>query len=320
MVNRQVGNFILEECIGIGASGSVYQARHTMMNRPAAVKLLNQDKLSQEHIARFEREVQMTSRLNHPNTVSIYDYGRTPDGLFYYVMELVQGMSLKELVQIHGPQPAGRTIQILQQICGSLDEAHHAGMIHRDIKPENILLSSRFEDCDHITVLDFGLVLDTHDYHEQEAKGLTGTPMYLAPESINSPSSTQVASDIYSIGAVGYFLLTGEPLFTGNDAIDICLKQLQETPIVPSKRLGQPLPEDLENLIICCLHKEPTQRPVSAMQLIDQLRLCEDAASWTRQQCGLWWNRHSQKNTDHPTEELRGGNEPTLLGDEQLTV
>lgn len=160
LINRQVGNFILESCVGEGAMGTVYRARHTMLNRPAAVKVLSSRELTDMDVARFEREVQLSSRLTHPNTISIYDYGRAHDGLFYYVMEFVEGMTLKQFIHRFGPQPEGRVVHILRQICNSLHEAHDQGIIHRDIKPENIILSRKGNLGDFVKVLDFGLVMD----------------------------------------------------------------------------------------------------------------------------------------------------------------
>ncbi len=309
LINRQLGNFVLEECIGSGASGSVYRARHKMMDRPAAVKVLNQGKLSNNDIARFEREVQLTSRLQHTNTVSIYDFGRTNDGLFYYAMEYVSGYSLKQLVQLHGPQPEGRVIHILKQVCSSINNAHRAGLVHRDIKPENILLSRKFHKSDHATVLDFGLVRNLDDESGHHENGITGTPLYLAPETIESVGISSIASDIYSIGAVGYYLLTGHPLFTGNDAIDICLKQISEVPVPPSERLGSKISDDLEQLIIECLHKTAHKRPTSALLLAKHLSVCEQANSWDEERAAEWWE--SQR-TLH--EEVRQGeNDPTII-------
>ncbi|MBR9803215.1 HDOD domain-containing protein [bacterium] len=297
LVDRQFGNFVLEQCIGEGAMGTVYRARHTMLDRPAAVKVLNKQELSRVDIARFEREVQLCSRLTHPNTISIYDYGRTSDGVFYYVMELVEGLTLKQLVQLFGPLSPARTIYILRQICSSLQEAHDQGIVHRDIKPENIILSSRGTQGDLATVLDFGLVRDltNRDMLPTDAC-LSGTPLYMAPESINDPGFSSPACDLYAIGAVGYFLLCGQPLFTGNDALDICLKQLQELPPPPAERLKKPLPADLEQLVMSCLNKDPQKRPVSASLLEQGLMNCLDANRWTNQDAASWWKDNVHQN------------------------
>ncbi|TWT62279.1 protein kinase domain-containing protein [Rubinisphaera italica] len=309
--NRQLGNYILEECIGNGASGSVYRARHTMMNRPAAVKVLSQEKLTESDIARFEREVQLTSLLQHANTVSIYDFGRTNDGMFYYAMEYVNGYSLKQLVQLYGPQPEGRVIPILKQVCGSIENAHRAGLVHRDIKPENILLSRKLHMSDHATVLDFGLVRNLQEEDGSNEKVITGTPLYLAPETISTMGTSSISSDLYAIGAVGYFLLTGQPLFTGNNAVDICLKQLSEVPISPSKRLGRKIDEDLERLIMNCLNKSIEKRPDSAFALAEQLARCEQVSFWNEDQAAAWWEAQSSL----PEETRLGENDPTLICD-----
>ncbi|WP_339744591.1 HDOD domain-containing protein [uncultured Rubinisphaera sp.] len=311
LINRQLGNFILEECIGNGASGSVYRARHKMMNRPAAVKVLSQDKLNDSDIARFEREVQLTSLLQHANTVSIYDFGRTNDGLFYYAMEYVNGYSLKQLVQLFGPQPEGRVIPILRQICGSIENAHRAGLVHRDIKPENILLSQKLHTPDHATVLDFGLVRDLQEEDGSNEKVITGTPLYLAPETISSMGHSSISSDLYAIGAVGYFLLTGQPLFTGNNAVDICLKQLSEVPVSPSKRLGRKIDEDLERVIMSCLNKSTEKRPRSASSLSEQLSGCVQVSLWNEDQAADWWNAQSSQ----PEECHLGENDNTVICD-----
>ncbi|MCA8986929.1 MAG: HDOD domain-containing protein [Planctomycetaceae bacterium] len=315
LINRQFGSFVLEKCIGIGSSGSVFRARHTMMNRPAAVKVLNSEDHSPEDIARFEREVQMTSRLQHPHTISIYDFGRTPDGLFYYAMEYIDGISLKQLVQLHGPQPESRVIHILQQICSALEETHLAGMVHRDIKPENVLLSLRPRTGDHATLLDFGLVIDMQDQQKQKGQGIAGTPLYLAPEAIDSPNESRTASDLYAIGAVGYYLVTGQPLYTGNNAIDICLKQLTEIPPSPSDRLGRAISPDLENLLMRCLHKSPAQRPDSAQVLSRELASCVDAQQWSMDKACEWWRKNGSAETQACADEVCRRTDATVIID-----
>ena len=293
LLHRQLGNFILESLIGEGAMGTVYRARHTMLDRPAAVKVLSNQELSSLEIARFEREVQHSSRLTHPNTISIYDFGRTHDGMFFYAMEYVEGLSLKQLVQLHGPLPEGRVIHILRQICGSLQEAHELGLVHRDIKPENIVISVKGMQGDFITVLDFGLVLDLSDETNQECT-LSGTPLYMAPESIHQPGHSTPACDIYAIGAVGYYLTCGQPLYTGNDALDICLKQVSELPPTPSQRLKEPIASDLEQLIMSCLQKSPEKRPASAEALSESLAKCINVHDWNSQLGLRWWRENGQ--------------------------
>ncbi len=321
LLNRQLGNFILESCIGEGAMGTVYKARHTMLDRPAAVKVLNAKELTDLDIFRFEREVQLSSRLTHPNTISIYDYGRTRDGLFYYVMEFVEGLTLKQFVHLFGPQPESRVIHILRQICSSLQEAHEQGIIHRDIKPENIILSARGNHADIVTVLDFGLVMDITQQEKSPLDScLSGTPLYMAPESINQPGQTSPACDLYAIGAVGYYLLCGQPLYTGNDALDICLKQLSEVPPSPSSRLKTSLARDLEGLIMCCLQKNPEKRPSSAAVLEQALQLCQDAPDWNSQQAYQWWGQNVHANQAVESIQNKMTDDATLIVGNESTM
>ena len=295
LIGRQLGHFILEEMIGEGTMGAVYRARHTMLSRMAAVKVLKTQEHSSEAITRFEREVQLTSQLKHPNTISIYDFGRTHDGLFYYAMEFLEGMSLKELVTVDGPQPAGRVIDILIHVCASLAEAHQAGIVHRDIKPENIIISRQLNQQDMVTLLDFGLVdeISGTGTESQTKREIAGTPLYLAPEAINQPTLRDLRSDLYSVGAVGYYLLCGKTLYTGNDAIDICLKQIGEQPVTPSQRLNQPISTDLEMIVMRCLSKSPEERPASASALETALKQCIDYESWTPEDANYWWEHHN---------------------------
>ena len=293
---RRLGQYSLEEKIGDGAMGSVYRARHAMLRRPTAIKLLHPDRAANEaSLARFENEVQITGRLTHPNTVALYDYGHTPDGVFYYAMEYLKGIELEDLVRRSGPLPPGRAIHILIQICGSLDEAHHLGLIHRDIKPANIMLIDRSGDPDFVKVLDFGLVKDLDDADHAgltHIDTLTGTPLYMSPEAIQSPEQIGPASDIYAIGALGYFLLTGQPPFNGRTIVNICAKHIHDTPTPPSSLLGQALPGDLEAVILQCLAKQPQQRPDSADALATALLDCADAGSWNVAASRDWWQQH----------------------------
>ena len=200
--------------------GVVYKGHHAMLRRPTAIKMLDVDKVNEGSIERFEREVQITSQLNHPNTVAIYDYGRTPEGVFYYAMEYLDGIDLQTLVERYGPQPVPRVIHILLQVCGSLYEAHSLGLVHRDIKPANIMLNRRGGEPDVVKVLDFGLVKAVDDQKQAgltQQASLTGTPLYMSPEAIQLPNSVDARSDLYAVGAVGYFLLTGHPVFEADN-------------------------------------------------------------------------------------------------------
>ncbi|MGC1274319.1 MAG: serine/threonine protein kinase, partial [Planctomycetaceae bacterium] len=291
---RRLGQYQLEERLGSGGMGTVYKARHALLRRPTAVKLLDPDKTTGEAVARFEREVQLTSRLNHPNTVAIYDYGRTPEGVFFYAMEYLDGLNLERLVREDGPQPEGRVIRILTQICGSLAEAHAIGLIHRDVKPANIVLCRRGELPDVVKLLDFGLVKAVDGGREGAvtAAGATaGTPLYMAPEAIERPDSIDARADLYAVGAVGYFLLTGQPVFEGQSVIEIFMKQANEVPTSPSVRLGRPVSSDLEAVLLACLEKSPDARLPTARLLARRLEACRAAGDWTEGDAEAWWNR-----------------------------
>jgi serine/threonine-protein kinase len=292
----KLGQYTLETKLGEGGMGIVYRATHAMLRRPAAIKLLLPDRASATDLARFEREVQLTSRLAHPNTVSIFDYGRTSAGVFYYVMEHIDGLDLERLVEKEGPIDPPRAIHILSQASGALAEAHGLGLVHRDIKPANIMLTERSDEPDVVKVVDFGLVKTmegrTGDAALSNAKVLTGTPMYLAPEAITSPDEVDARADVYAMGAVAYYLLTGEHVFTAKSVLEVCSKHLHEIPIPPSERLGAPLPGDLEALVLSCLAKKPADRPASAAALRNALASCADAARYDVAAARAWWVRH----------------------------
>jgi serine/threonine protein kinase len=292
---KQLGQYSLDEKIGEGGMGVVYRGHHAMLRRPTAIKLLNVERTTDESIARFEREVQITSQLIHPNTIVIFDYGRTPEGVFYYAMEYLEGVNLETLVRQHGPQHEGRVIHILQQVCGSLAEAHGAGLVHRDIKPANLVLTQRGGAHDFVKVLDFGLVkaLDSKQQASLTAAGsLTGTPLYLSPEAIQNPEQVDHRSDLYAVGAVGYFLVTGTPVFGGDSVVEICMKHVQATVDPPSQRLGRRVSPDLEALVLRCLSKRPEDRPQSAGELIDELEGLAAAKTWSRADARQWWQAH----------------------------
>ncbi len=298
---KQLGQYHLDEKLGEGGMGAVYRAHHAMMQRPTAVKTLHADQITDASIARFEREVQLCSKLNHPNTIAIYDYGRTPDGLFYYAMEYLDGLPLDEFVEKFGPLPTGRAIYLLRQICGSLAEAHQMGLIHRDIKPANIMVNRRGGQADVVKVLDFGLVKSAggeDDVSLTRAGTMTGTPTYISPEAIDRPGEIDLRSDLYAVGAVGYFLITGTPPFQGNSIIELCLQHTQQPPQPPSERLGSVIADDFESLLLKCLAKKPEDRPKTALALQRLMEACADSPSWNQEASLQWWSEHVPQNND----------------------
>lgn len=294
---ERLGQYTLEEKIGEGGMGSVYKAKHAMLRRPTAIKLIKEGQVKPETLVRFEREVQLTSQLANPNTVAIYDYGRTPEGVFYYAMEYLPGITLDNLVLNDGPQPERRVVHILRQICSSLAEAHARGMIHRDIKPANIMLLERGGMYDVIKVLDFGLVKDitSGDQNVTAMNTVPGTPHFLSPEAIQHPGAIDARSDLYAVGAVGYFLLTGSFVFSGTSAIEVLGKQVNDTPEDPSERLGRSLDPYLEGLILRCLAKDPADRPADAGVLLEALSSGYQSpiGTWTQKEAAAWWAESS---------------------------
>jgi tRNA A-37 threonylcarbamoyl transferase component Bud32 len=297
---KQLGQYALDEKIGEGEFGAVYRAHHALMRRPVAVKLLHTEKLNLASSVRFEREVQLTSKLSHPNTITVYDYGRTPEGIFYYAMEYLQGLTLNRLVKQYGAQPEGRVISILRQVCGSLTEAHAIGLVHRDIKPANIFLTQRGGVADFVKVLDFGLVksLDAEGLELTMAEAALGTPLYMSPEAVEHPNTVDARSDLYSLGAVGYFLVTGEPLFNWLTLGEVLLHQVKDLPVRPSERLGKAVSPDLEELLMRCLVKSPASRPATARELDDALAGCQSAGEWTRVMADEWWRKFGATQSD----------------------
>jgi hypothetical protein len=295
---QQLGQYKLEEKLGAGAMGVVYKGYHAMLRRPTAVKLLDIDKVNETSIARFEREVQITCQLNHPNTVAIFDFGRTPEGVFYYAMEYLNGIDLQTLVERYGPQEERRVIHILQQICGSLYEAHSLGLVHRDIKPANTMLNRRGFEPDVVKVLDFGLVKaldEERNANSTSAGSLTGTPQYMSPESIQNPTAVDARADIYAVGAVGYFLLTGTPVFQGQSVVELCNMHVNQTPQSPSERLGKPISKELEHAILSCLDKSRAKRPQTARDLSQLLSRSPEANHWSLEDADRWWSQHERE-------------------------
>ncbi|MBI4955554.1 MAG: serine/threonine protein kinase [Myxococcales bacterium] len=292
---RQLGQYTLTEKLGEGGMGVVYRAKHAMLRRPTAVKLLPPDKAGKDVVERFEREVQLTSELTHPNTIAIYDYGRSPEGIFYYAMEHLDGIDLHRLVERYGPLPPARAIAILVQACGALAEAHGRGLVHRDIKPANLILSHRGGVPDVVKVLDFGLVKDLSQHTEQGLTGLhqvAGTPGFLPPEAMTAPDSLGPSADLYALGCLGYYLVTGKAPFSGATVAEVCGHHLHSPPPRASELLGKPVGAALEALLARCLAKSPEGRPASARALRAELEALPERSGWSETDGERWWERH----------------------------
>lgn len=295
---QQLGQYTLTEKLGEGGMGEVHKANHSMLLRPCAIKFLHPEKANEENTTRFAREVQAISALTHPNTVIIYDYGNTPEGVFYYAMEYLPGINLRELIRENGPQIEARVIFILQQICASVAEAHQNGLIHRDIKPHNIMICERGGQMyDFVKVLDFGLAkqIDGSEI-ALTAKGMIiGTAHYFSPEAISAPENVDKRSDIYSIGALGYYLLTGKHVFKGKNSIQICQAHIKTPPTPPSKRIKDRISKDLEDIILDCLAKDPKLRPQNGEDLYQRLSSCQKAGEWGYTQAKEFWMKQEKK-------------------------
>ena len=290
---KQLGQYRLKQLIGAGGMGEVYLAEHNLLKRPCVIKLIQMGKVGDPRtLARFQREVRSTAKLSHWNTVEIFDYGNTQDGTFYYVMEYLPGMSLAELVDGFGPLPAERALHFLAQACEALNEAHAVGLIHRDIKPGNLFAAQRGGVYDVTKLLDFGLVKLTSDDEQSvalSAEGaITGSPLFMSPEQATGDSRPDARSDIYSLGATGYFLLTGRPPFEGDRPIKVLIAHAHQD-VVPPTRHVPTIPSDLEHVILRCLEKEPSRRYQTARELSEALRRCEAAGAWTPADAAQWW-------------------------------
>ena len=271
--------------------GKVYRARHALLRRPTAVKLLEGDHADPESVSRFEREVQLTSQLTHPNTIQIYDFGRSPEDVFYYAMEYLDGPTLAQLLSMEPQIPVARTIHILRYACSSLREAHERGLVHRDIKPQNIMLCCRGGMYDFVKVLDFGLVKSFVSPGDQLTRPatLSGTPAYIAPERINHPDALDGRSDLYSLGAVAFFLLTGHEVFRGQTAVEVLVQAMQKDPPRPTTQTTIEIPPELEELTLRCLAKEPSQRPAAIDEVLQVLDLLAERLPWPQSRARQWW-------------------------------
>jgi len=296
---REMGSYQLGELLGRGGMGEVYHATHRMLARPAAIKLIRPEVIggsdpaaAQLAVSRFRREAETAASLRSPHTVELYDFGVTDDQTLYFVMELLEGLNLESLVRQHGPLPAGRVVHILRQVCASLDEAHERGLVHRDIKPANIHVGRMGLVYDFVKVLDFGLVKPVTDRTNEDSlatqAGLViGTPGYMAPETAMSATVDRRA-DLYALGCVAYYLLTGRPVFEGETAMQVFAQHLQAAPALPSQHAPSGVPPDLEQLVLKCLAKKPEDRPRSAAELERRLAAV-DVEPWTGAQARQWW-------------------------------
>ena len=315
---RRLGQYTLERQIGEGGISRVYLARHTHLKRPAAVKVLKMHLATDEVIARFEREAQLCSQLTHPNTIEIFDYGRTRAGVSYYAMEHLSGATLAEIVEQTGPMPVGRAIHVLRHVCGSLGEAHAKGLIHRDIKPHNIMLCTQGGAFDVVKVVDFGLVKKLHSgppgvpsartkpdeqgipAPAESSRDLTqysrvlGTPLYMAPERLRTPADADARADIYAVGAVGFYLLCGRPIFD-NASDQALIEKVLNEPVAGVRELApNPVPESLAELLAHCLQKDRALRPDSVSEFVSVLDVIGHAWPWSEFDARKWWDRYGE--------------------------
>jgi eukaryotic-like serine/threonine-protein kinase len=296
---KEMGSYQLVERLGAGGMGEVWRAQHRLLARPAALKLIKPELLGSDArsrataIGRFTREARATAALTSMNTVSVYDFGVTDDGAFYYVMELLDGLNLDGLVRRYGPLEPGRAAYLLSQICHSLAEAHDAGLIHRDIKPANIFACRLGREVDVIKVLDFGLVKHLAGDPAATATGsVLGTPAYIAPEIALGHATVDSRADIYAMGCVAYWLLTGQQVFESETAIGLILAHVQETPIPPSLRTESEIPPALESLVMACLAKEPNNRPPTVGDIENVLQHVLNETPWSQADSRAWWAAH----------------------------
>ena len=306
---NELGQYLLEEKLGAGGMGEVWRARHRLLVRAAAVKLIRPELLAGTNVApevvlrRFEREALATAALRSPHTVHLYDFGQAEDGTLFYVMELLEGIDLEKLVSRFGPVPPERAIHILTQVCHSLAEAHQNGLTHRDIKPANIFVSGRGTETDFVKVLDFGLVRlragenNSNLLHTNE-ESVGGTPAYVAPEIVLGEAAYDHRVDIYAVGCVAYWLLSGQLVFSGTSAMAMLADHARTAAPRLSSRTELPIPVDLEQLIMECLDKDPARRPASARELSQRMATCRVSESWTPARAEQWWLTHLPEEGD----------------------
>jgi serine/threonine-protein kinase len=294
---KQLGQYRLIAPLGAGGMGEVYLAEHLLLKRPCAIKLIHPGQAGDPRVlARFEREVRMTARLSHWNTVEIYDYGRTEDGTFFYVMEYLPGLSLEDLLERHGPLPAERVVHLLRQACQGLREAHAIGLIHRDIKPANLFVAQRGGLYDVVKLLDFGLVkpvAETPSARLTLEGAISGTPLFMSPEQARGLADLDARSDIYSLGAVAYTLLTGRPAFERESPMEVMIAHARDE-VVPPSQLRADVPADLERVILRCLAKSPEDRFQDTDSLEQALAECAAADQWTQLHAASWWQENNE--------------------------
>lgn len=294
---RRFGFYTLDRPIGQGGMADVFLATHTILNRTAALKILRDPRPSEATVARFKREARMASRLAHPNSIQIFDYGETSDGRLYYAMEYVEGLNLAQMVTLEGPLSVGRALYLLKQVSGALEEAHALGLLHRDLKPSNIMVGRRGGLGDVVKILDFGIASSVSGRPEDVtcSKNLIGTPAYIAPERIHRPDQLDFRSDIYSFGAVAFHMLTGRSIFEGPGPAELIYQVLISKRPSPSQLRGEPLPDALEGLILDCLAIEPELRPSSMREISEELKTIEFQEPWSQDEARGWWGTHWER-------------------------
>jgi serine/threonine-protein kinase len=300
---RELGSYQLVELLGRGGMGEVWRAQHQLLARSAAIKLVSPEVLGAASDAearlamrRFEREAQATASLRSPHTIQLFDYGMTNEGTFYYVMELLSGRDLESLVRDFGPLPADRALFLLRQICHSLADAHARGLVHRDIKPANIYVCRMGLEYDFVKVLDFGLVKFRNHGTRETLVTLdhktTGTPAYMAPEVIMGEGDVDRRADVYALGCVAYFALTGQLVFEADTPMKMLLQHVQAQPVPPSQRTELPIPRALDEFVLSCLEKDPNKRPQDAEALLGMAVNCKACDTWSSEKARRWWERH----------------------------
>ncbi len=313
---RELGSYQINELIGSGGMGEVRRAKHRMLARMAAIKLIRPEVFGTQSaeetavlLRRFEREAQVTASLQSPHTVELFDFGVAADGSLFYVMELLEGMDLEKMVRKFGPLEPSRVIYLLRQVCDSLDDAHFRGLVHRDIKPANIFACKRGKSCDFVKVLDFGLVKVDRKQgwgteHLTATNAVQGTPAYIAPETVTSNRDVDARTDLYSLGCVAYYLLTGRLVFEEPGPVNMAIAHVTVRPQPPSERTVQKIPASLEQLIMACLEKRPEDRPQSAVELSARLAACDEGSPWTRDRAEDWWKENLPELFDQAASEL----------------